>query len=231
MYSQGVFLQVRHPKLGSAKGSGLQINNIVITHGSILAPLCLSDKDANGVLHNYSSIEKELNNVMDHNGIEFKVLGKRMSHHVCNNPNMNNVLHTPLGEDCDLEEAKFIMLHHYKGMTNISQEITNWTMFNDICDEEELGCLLLSKLIILALGKTTKDALERSLYQIHDILNKSPIIYPGLAVVVESTPFGNFSFFNSWSCGIVSKLIGPANDGIVIDARLVTGCEGSPIYM
>ncbi|KAJ4448582.1 hypothetical protein ANN_10601, partial [Periplaneta americana] len=57
------------------------------------------------------------------------------------------------------------------------------------------------------------------------------ILRRGQNVTVESTPFGNYYFYNSVSDGIVSNVVGPDNCLVLTDARSALGCEGGPIYV
>ncbi|XP_069681475.1 peroxisomal leader peptide-processing protease [Periplaneta americana] len=57
------------------------------------------------------------------------------------------------------------------------------------------------------------------------------ILRRGQSVTVESTPFGNYYFYNSVSDGIVSNVVGPDNCLVLTDARSALGCEGGPIYV
>lgn len=235
MNSEGVFLQVEHSKFGSAKGSGVKVNNIIITHGSILAPLCFPDNDTGYMLERYNIIINELqtlevNSDLSDKLIKFKVLHTK---NVCGDRHEQYLaFNSCSSEDLTLEEAQIFMLHNYSGMFDISREISNWTCFNDSNDEIDifrLSSLLLPKFIFLSVGVSTQDLFSNTLHTIFNTL-KGSILSPGMPLVIESTPFSNYSLFNSWSQGIVSKLIGPMNDGIITDARLVTGCEGGPIF-
>lgn len=56
-------------------------------------------------------------------------------------------------------------------------------------------------------------------------------IIKGCEVLVDSVPFGNKYFFNNYSCGIVSNVLGKNNCFILSDCPTVPGSEGSPVFL
>lgn len=234
MHSEGVFVEIQHSRFGSAKGSGVQINNIVITHGSILASLCITDQG--DVIERYNSIFKELQPFQCNKNSKIKQLKFKIFHrnNICINDSENCVnckSSSVRTKHFVVEEASLLTLHDYTGMFDITKEIANWTMDSNIYDENhQLINLVFPKFIFLSVDKSSSGVFRNVLHTIHNRL-KDDLLYPGLPLIIESTPFSNYSFFNSWSRGIVSKMIGSVNDGIITDARLVTGCEGGPIFV
>lgn len=237
MYSNGILVQVEHPSFGSAKGSGLLINNIVVAHGSLLLPLCLLKNDCKDVNDIYSSLLKDL----ERSQYFFKSPAEKKCAHSFNFKVHHKVV-SPLGtqdisrsvsEKNHTQEATMCLIHYYKRFSGIMEEISNWTLFDKdkkVDDEQSLLSVVLPTFIFLMIGEPCKDSFENTLQEFFKT-SKHNFLHPGTPVVIESTPFGNRSFMGSWSHGIISKTIGNKNDGFLTDSRLVYGCEGAPVYV
>lgn len=246
MHSKGILVQVEHPTFGSAKGSGLLINNIVIAHGSLLLPLCLLKSDCKDVKDIYNSLLQDLEcsqyffkrsrpaENIDAHSFKFKV------HHKTVSPlgtdqriETTEDVSGSVNENSNIEEATMCLIHYYKGFSGIMEEISNWTLVNkdkDVEDEKSLLSVVLPTFFFLMIGKPCKDSFENTLQAFFKTSKNIPL-NPGTPVVIESTPFGNRSFMSSWSHGIISKTIGYKSDGFLTDSRLVYGCEGAPVYV
>lgn len=252
MYSKGVLVQVKHPLYGSVKGSGLLINNVVIAHGSLLLPLCLLKNSCKDVKNNYNSFLKELESSRhlfgksnqgektEAHSFKFNIYHKVRSPVSPNTHNRNwtscgfaqDLQNRSANEEIFIENATMCLIHHYGQFSGLMENISNWTLSNkenEIDDERSLYSVVLPTFFFLMIGEPCKDLFENTMQA---FFKKSQDInlYPGMPIVIESTPFGNFSFMNSWSCGIISKTVGYKNDGFLTDSRLVYGCEGAPVF-
>ncbi|KAG8312661.1 Peroxisomal leader peptide-processing protease [Homalodisca vitripennis] len=239
MNPHGICVQVEHANFGSTKGSGLQINDVVIVPGMILTPLCVAKNDDKDPIQKLGIIMKDILNIQSCTQyrnlrsipIKFKVLTK-----TCSCLSKNKIGSTPAccSSSESVEEAKVCSLYTYRGLQDITNEICNWTDNNTDNTVTSLDIKLVDRIlpvfIIMMVNIPSQCAsFEKTLYaQYSEIRNFN--LYPGLPLLIESTPFGNLSLLNSWSQGIVSKVIGSRSDGIITDARLVPGCEGAPIY-
>uniref|UniRef100_A0A1B6JAH7 Peroxisomal leader peptide-processing protease n=1 Tax=Homalodisca liturata TaxID=320908 RepID=A0A1B6JAH7_9HEMI len=236
MNPHGICVQVEHASFGSTKGSGLQINDVVIVHGMILTPLCVAQDDDKDPIQKLGIIMKDILNIQSCTQsrnlrsipIKFKVLTKTCS---CLSKNKIGSTPTCCSSSESVEEAKVCSLYTYRGLQDITNEIYNWTDNNTVTSLDiKLVDRILPVFIIMMVNKPSKFVgFEKTLYAQYSEI-RSFNLYPGLPLLIESTPFGNLSLVNSWSQGIVSKVIGSRSDGIITDARLVPGCEGAPIY-
>lgn len=246
MHSKGILVQVEHPTFGSAKGSGLLINNIVIAHGSLLLPLCLLKNDSKDVKEIYNSLLKDLEcsqyffkrsrpaESIGAHSYKFKVHHKAVSalgpHHRIEK---THDVSRSVDEKIHTEEATMCLTHYYKRFSGITEEISNWTLIDkdkEVDNEQSLLSVVLPTFFFLMIGEPCKDSFENTLQAFFKTSKHIPL-YPGTPVVIESTPFGNHSFMSSWSHGIISKTIGYKSDGFLTDSRLVYGCEGAPVYL
>lgn len=104
----------------------------------------------------------------------------------------------------------------------------DWAIDVQENDQDVKYLLPLFFILEIAIEGTTMNELEVAL---RDLLkNCGRDIYPGKNVCIESTPFGNRHFLNSYSQGIVSNVIGENNCLILTDCPSVPGSEGSPIF-
>uniref|UniRef100_A0A1B6F6G1 Peroxisomal leader peptide-processing protease n=1 Tax=Cuerna arida TaxID=1464854 RepID=A0A1B6F6G1_9HEMI len=239
MNPHGVCVQVEHASFGSTKGSGIQINDVVIAHGMLLAPLCLAKNDDENPIQKLGIVMKNIQSCTQSRNprsipIKFKVLTKKC---LCLSKDGSGSIQEYCKPDScseSVEDARVCSLYTYGGIQDITNEICNWTDDNTDSTITSLDIKLVDRIlpvfIILTVNKTPKCVgFEEILYTAYSAI-RNVSLYPGLPLLIESTPFGNFSLVNSWSQGIVSKVIGSKSDGIITDARLVHGCEGAPIY-
>uniref|UniRef100_A0A1B6KSY2 Peroxisomal leader peptide-processing protease n=1 Tax=Graphocephala atropunctata TaxID=36148 RepID=A0A1B6KSY2_9HEMI len=219
----------------------LRINAVVIAHGMLLAPLCFNS-DCGDPIENFKMIMNDLEFLQSssHSSseayipIKFKIL--------------SNYLHSTTGEseidqkrrsDCCnqscVEDVIVSSLYKHKELSDITQDTSNGTSDNpnggnDYGYDNQLINHISSLFIIMKVHKSSKTVdIENSLLSEYSRI-KNVDIYPGLPLLIESSPCGHVSFANSYCQGIVSKIIGSDNDGILTDARLLSGCEGAPMY-
>lgn len=111
---------------------------------------------------------------------------------------------------------------------SIEKFFPDWSI--DVQEDDGQVKYLLPLFFILEIetGKvSTTDELKAALRNLH---KNSEQVYRGKNVCIESTPFGNRHFLNSYSQGIVSNLVGENNYFILTDCPSVPGSEGSPIF-
>lgn len=224
MHSKGLVIQVDHPILGSSKGTAFEIDELIVSLGSFLIPLFFF-KGKSGI-----------NNITDDGGSISLVLFKDILKQArggklfdsCRDSGLNTeIKFKVISQDLISKDVKLCFLHSYTKWP--PKDFLNWSSSeNNGNDFHKLLMGANQMFMFFTTGEPSKKKIESSLLKVYNY-HKNNVIYPGLPIVVESTPFGNISFLNSWSHGIVSKELG--SDAIVTDARLIYGCAGAPIYV
>lgn len=235
MLCEGVLVIAKDVNLKIGFCSGTRIGDWVLTHGTILIPFFDNEEDA--TVSSEYNLRKESKNIIvsdyikkselvDIQSLIFTVVtGNRYSN---NFKNLNETDRPGLSHKAKIEKIF--------QCTSFRDELNSATMpwELDILDKEtELSVpvpLVISTLLLLKL--IPSDANEtRGLTESMLMATESIHIYRGMEILVESTPFNTLSFLNSWSCGIVSNLLGLTSSILLLDARLTVGCEGAPIFM
>lgn len=230
MLCEGVLVVAKDVNRKTGLCSGTRIGNWVFTHGTILIPFfddnggCINSSEYNLNKHlenlvdsNYSKISE----VVDIKSLTFNVVTQNTT------KNFGKINNT----DGSSLKAKVERVLQYSSVRDaLDSAIMSWE--SDVTDKKtELRVpLILSTLLLLKLTSDDTNKTGRLSESILvDVENSH--VYRGMEILVESTPFNSISFFNSWSCGIVSNLLGPANSVLLLDARLTIGCEGAPIFV
>lgn len=76
-----------------------------------------------------------------------------------------------------------------------------------------------------------KKDLNKALNELLIISTSPQFLSIGQEVYIESTPFGNRAFLNSYSQGVVSNIFGEQNSLLLTDCSSTPGSEGSPVYI
>ncbi|KAK5648971.1 hypothetical protein RI129_003863 [Pyrocoelia pectoralis] len=79
-------------------------------------------------------------------------------------------------------------------------------------------------------GNERKD-LNRALNELLLISTSPQFLTIGQEVCIESTPFGNRAFLNSYSQGVISNIFGEHNCLLLTDCSSTPGSEGSPVFI
>lgn len=235
MLCEGVLVVAKDENLSTGFCSGTRIGDWVLTHGSILIPFFDNNNKGTGVSSEHYLRNKlndmsgsdyiKKNKILDIQSLMFTVVtAKAYSENFQNFPQTNETDKLELSH-----KAKFEKIFQCTSVRDaLNSAVMSWE--TDIMDEStELSVpLVMSTLLLLKL--TPCETNKRGLAECILMATKSIHVYRGMEILVESTPFSAISFFNSWSCGIVSNLLGPTNSVLLLDARLTIGCEGAPIF-
>lgn len=81
-------------------------------------------------------------------------------------------------------------------------------------------------IIDIKVGKKVNDIL---LELVKQSINDRPV--KGCTIEIFSTPFGNPFFADTITRGIIGNLLGMKNCLMLIDATVLPGCEGGPVYL
>lgn len=203
MQPRGVLITAKLNDEVYARCSGINISNWVITHGTIVIPLI--NKNISDANFNSSQIS-------------FEVLIQK------NYSTCNNELKHYKTSDTHSYNATLEGFYKHKYISHIIKtSLSSWT-YSRTEDENEEVVKGLSLFVLLKLSDLNSDNTSNKL----KLENES--FQLGMDILVESTPFAATPFFNSWSKGVVSKVLDAENQLILTDARTAVGSEGAPIY-
>lgn len=226
MHSKGLVIEVDHPVFGTSKGTAFEIDKMIVSLGTFLIPLFFPERKS--VNNNNTNDESSTALVLFKDFIR-QINTTSIFDSYNNNEQKPEIQFKIISEGLNPKNIKLCLLHTY---TKLSPENNlNWNSCENTDDVDYYKLILDASQLFMffTTSELCKTNIKNTLSDIYDY-HKNNVIYPGLPILVESTPFVKTSFLNSWSHGIVSKILEHESGGIVTDARLVHGCEGAPIY-
>lgn len=210
---ESVFIKVSHSEYGVVYASALQFNNVIIAHGSLLHRLYYENFSRHITPDVYKALRDELSkqqlfaknprNVT----FNFEVIGP--------NKNVEMKYETP--------EARLCILYTQESLKEFDVNYKN--MNQNANHHIEIS----SDFLILMIGPS-KRRFVQTFFTLSRLIEKTAF-NTGLEVCVESTPFNDLLFLKSLARGIISKTYGTHGEQFLIDASLVPGVEGAPVYV
>lgn len=133
-----------------------------------------------------------------------------------------------------VKQAHVVAIFSCKSIRNSSSAIfADWAIHSYPKNEQIKD--FLSLLFVLDIECNSKHSLEelQSAFNIlwQTILKCRQDISVGQDTAIESTPFGNRHFINTYSHGVISNILGDNSCFLLTDCSTAPGSEGSPIFV
>lgn len=193
-----------------------------ITRNRVLASSGILIDDKFVILtSNIFAQEKEYPKVNDNEHLHLAPFG--------NNRIVLNIVLNKRNDICEVKQGMILAIYRSKTIQK-SEIFFKGFAIDSVDNNRNVGDILSTFFILTLEPELTPADFKQSLKKWWDLVGCFSIKQCD-EVWIESSPFANRNFMNSWSQGIVSNLVGKNSCLIITDCPTTPGSEGSPVFI